>query len=294
MTPSASSLADGQPVVFDVDESSFERLVLERSQSVPVLVDFWAPWCGPCKTLGPLLETLAREAEGRWVLAKVDTDACPTLAQHFGIRGIPNVKAIWKGRLIDEFTGALPRAEVEAFLAGIVPSEEDERVVGAERLTAAGETGAARDELEAVLAVAPRHERAALALAELAEAEGATDEATRLIANLVETGELGERVRVLRAKLAFDEPVGASLDELTARVEADPKDLEARLELGRAAAQAGDHDLAGEQFLAVIERDAAFRNGEAQQALRDLMALMGEADPRTDAFRRRMASALFA
>ena len=294
MTPSASSLADGQPVVFDVDESSFERLVLERSQSVPVLVDFWAPWCGPCKTLGPLLETLAREAEGRWVLAKVDTDACPTLAQHFGIRGIPNVKAIWKGRLIDEFTGALPRAEVEAFLAGIVPSEEDERVVGAERLTAAGETGAARDELEAVLAVAPRHERAALALAELAEAEGATDEATRLIANLVETGELGERVRVLRAKLAFDEPVGASLDELTARVEADPKDLEARLELGRAAAQTGDHDLAGEQFLAIIQRDAAFRNGEAQQALRDLMALMGEADPRTDAFRRRMASALFA
>ena len=226
------------PVVFDADEASFERLVLERSRSIPVLVDFWAPWCGPCRTLSPLLEELAHAGGGRWALAKVDTDACPTLAQHFGIRGIPNVKAIVDGRYVDEFTGALPRAEVEAFLARIVPSEEDQQVLRAEERIASGDLEPARTTLEAVIA--------------------------------------------------------AELAALRARADAAPDDLGARLDLGRAAAGQGDYELAAESFLTVLARDRSFQEGAAQAALRDLLALMGDSDPRAEALRRRMASLLFA
>ena len=110
--------------IVDVDATSFSREVVERSKTVPVVVDFWASWCGPCKTLGPLLERFAREGDGAFVLAKVDTDKNAELAQVFQIQGIPTVIAIDKGKPVDGFSGVLPAAEVKAFLDRVAPPSE--------------------------------------------------------------------------------------------------------------------------------------------------------------------------
>ncbi len=156
--------------VIDVSDQDFDREVVERSHSVPVVVDFWAEWCAPCRALGPLLEREAARREGKIVLAKVDTDANPAVAQGFGIRGIPAVKAFVDGRVVDEFVGVQPPAVVERFFDGLVPSEAD-------ALVAAGDEASLRRALE----LEPGRADAALALAGLLHRRGEGDDALRVV-----------------------------------------------------------------------------------------------------------------
>jgi putative thioredoxin len=157
--------------VFDVDERDFMQRVVERSRELPVVVDFWADWCGPCKALGPALERAANAREGKVELAKVDVDRNQSLAQSFGIRGIPAVKAFRDGRVAAEFTGAIPAPEVERFFDRLVPSEADELA------TAAADEQSLRKALE----LDPGHAGAAVALARLLLSRGELDEALSLV-----------------------------------------------------------------------------------------------------------------
>jgi putative thioredoxin len=157
--------------VFDIGEREFMERVVERSRELPVVVDFWAEWCGPCKALSPALERAANERAGKVELAKVDVDQNQSLSQSFGVQGIPAVKAFRDGRVVAEFTGAIPPAEVERFFDKLVPSEADE-------LAAAGDD---EESLRKALELDPQHSGAALALARLLLKRGETDEALALL-----------------------------------------------------------------------------------------------------------------
>ena len=172
--------------VVDVSEADFDVEVIERSRTTPVVVDFWATWCGPCRALGPLLEEAAAAREGSVVLAKVDTDANPRLAQAFGIQGIPAVKAFRDGALVEEFVGAQPRAAVETFFDALVPSE-------AELLARAGDEASLRRALE----LEPGRADAAIPLARILLARGEDAEALTVLEGLGEDFQLeGLRARI--------------------------------------------------------------------------------------------------
>ncbi len=172
MGPEASKLA--AVTVLDVGERDFEREVIDRSRSLPVVVDFWAEWCGPCRQLGPLLERAAAEREGKVVLAKLDTDANQPLAQAFQIRGIPAVKAFKDARVVDEFVGAQDREAVERFFDGLLPSQADELV-----------EGGSEEDLRRALELQPGRPDAALALARLLIDRGEPEPALELLETVV-------------------------------------------------------------------------------------------------------------
>ncbi|HVN41269.1 MAG TPA: thioredoxin domain-containing protein [Steroidobacteraceae bacterium] len=186
--------------VLDVGELDFEREVIERSRALPVVVDFWAEWCGPCRQLGPLLEQAAAEREGEVVLAKLDTDANQALAQAFGIQGIPAVKAFKDARVVDEFVGAQGREAVQRFFDGLLPSEADVLV-----------DGGSEEDLRRALELQPGRPDAAVALARILIERGEHEEALELLEGVegsLRADGLAARLR-LRSQGLFPEALGA-------------------------------------------------------------------------------------
>jgi putative thioredoxin len=244
--------------VFDVDEHEFDQRVLERSKEVPVVVDFWADWCGPCKQLTPVLERAAGARAGRVELAKVDVEKNPQLQAAFRIQGIPSVKAFRDGRVAAEFTGAIPPAEVERFFDGLVPSEADELVRSGEE-----------QDLRRALELDPNHQAARRELGKLLLRRGETGEATELLQGA--PGDFVADGLLARAALAGD-------DELAAAFEAWDE---------------GDRAAALERLQEAIQQDA---DPERRDLIRRLMVALftelGPDDPLAREHRRRLSSAL--
>lgn len=197
----------------DVTDATFEELVVKRSHEVPVVVDLWAEWCGPCRTLGPILEKVIGETEGRVELAKVDVDANPAVASAFRVQSIPAVFALAGGKVVDSFIGALPEHQVKVFVEGLAPAKSD-----ADLLVEKGDEASLRRALE----LDPAHPRAVVVLAELLVGAGSPDEALQLLARLPETAETRRVAALARVATAPpDDDRTAELDALLERVKDD-------------------------------------------------------------------------
>jgi putative thioredoxin len=270
-------------LVFDVDEADFPTAVLERSGEVPVVVDFWAAWCGPCRTLGPMLEQAVNDRGGDVVLAKVDVDRNQALAQTFRVQGIPQVLGFRDGRVVSQFTGVVPAPQLAAFLDELVPSEADRAVVRARSLD-----GPAREaELRRALTFDPAHREAAIALADVLVATD-PDAALGLVGP--HRPDPAAEAIVTRAELARGG--GGDLEDLRARAARDDADGDALLGLGRALAARGEYGEAIEQLLAAVALGGATRD-PARQQLVALFGVLGDTDERVRAARPRLARALF-
>lgn len=205
----------------DVTDESFERDVLERSDQVPVVVDLWAEWCGPCKTLGPILEKVIGATGGKVELAKIDVDANPQVAQALKVQSIPAVFALKDRKIVSQFVGAVPEAEVQKFVDALLPSEEETEV---QQLLKAGDEGS----LRRVLELEPANEDAIVGLAELLVGDGNSDEALQLLAKIPETPE-ARRVKAL-ARLGDDVPADDVDERFAALLDRVKSDDDARQE----------------------------------------------------------------
>ncbi len=271
------------PHIFDVDQAGFQAEVLDRSHETPVIVDFWAEWCGPCHTLSPMLESAVAARGGNVLLAKVDVDRNQTLAQTFNVRGIPQVFGFRDGRAVAQFTGVVQPQQLESFLDDLLPSEADQAVARARTLE--GED--AERELRRALELDPRHREAAIGLAELL-VDDDPDQARRLI----EPHRPDPAAEAVAARLDLALNGGGDVDALRAQLANGRADGQTLLDLGRALAARGEHDEAIEHLLQAVQLGGDTRE-PAREQLVNLFSLLGSDDDRVNRARPRLARALF-
>jgi putative thioredoxin len=286
--------------MIETSQSSFARDVIEASQRTPVLVDFWAPWCGPCRTLGPMLERLETEYVGRLRLVKINTDENQELAAQFQVRSIPFVVAFVDGQPIDSFVGVLPESQLRAFIERLVPNPSEIERRKALRLRESGDIEGALRALRAAVALSAENEDARIDLAELLLDRAATvadsaltDEAGALL-DASRSARDDARWRALSTRLESLRRVAElpSADELRRRIEADPRDLPARLDLARLHIARREFEPALEQLLAIVECDRSFDDDVGRRMMLAVFGLAADQPQLVSTYRRRLSAAL--
>lgn len=301
LSPVAAGDAD---LIKDTTEATFMADVVEASQTVPVIVDFWAPWCGPCKTLGPMLEDAVRAAKGAVKMVKINVDEAQQIAGQLQIQSIPTVYAFFKGQPVDGFQGALPQSEIKAFIdrvikagGGEAPGEElSEAVAAADDMLAEGAAQDALDTFTAILGEDPNHAgayggmvRAYIALEQLDQAEAHLNGAPMEISKAPELEAAHAQLQLAR-QAADAGPVA----ELQAAVDANPDDMQARFDLAQALQAHGDTQAAVDQLLTLFGKDREWNDGAAKTQLFTIFDALKANDPIALNGRRKLSSMIFA
>jgi putative thioredoxin len=271
--------------IIDVSEGNFEYEVLAYSQETPVVVDFWAEWCVPCRMLGPLLEKLAFEAGGDFRLARVNVDENPNLARQYGVRGIPAVKAFRDGKVVAEFTGVIPEPRVREFIRQLVPSVVDLVLAKGNSLLAQGQWSQAEEAFRQALSEEPGNPAALLGLSKALLVQGRGEESLQILSKFPPSREYATAEKLLELARAL-----ADLDD-KAYLSDDP--LEAAFNQALRLIGRGNLEAAMDGLLDVLRQDKHYRNGAPRQVMLSLFELLGEAHPLTRQYRAELAQVLF-
>ena len=295
--------APAADLIKDATEATFMTDVIEASQTVPIVVDFWAPWCGPCRQLTPALESAVTDARGKVKLVKVNVDENQAIAAQLRIQSIPTVYAFWQGQPIDGFQGALPGSEIKTFIDRLIDASGGEAGGGlSDALSAAEEMleqGAAADAAQVFSAVLGEDPKNAAAYAGLARAHIALDqidEAVQVLNTAPEEAKDAPEIEAVRAQieLARQAENAGPVGELRAKVEADPSDHQARYDLAQALYAAGDAETAVEELLELFRRDREWNDGAAKAQLFTIFEALKPNDPVVLNGRRKLSSMIFA
>jgi len=283
------------PYLVAVTAQNFQEVVLEGSYERPVLVDFWADWCAPCRALMPILAKLADEYDGRLMVAKLNTEEEQALAAQFGIRSLPTVQLFKDGRPVDQFMGALPEAQIRAFLEPHLPRESDSLLDGITDRLILGDLTGAQAELDKARAKDPDNPRLFLAEVQIKAAGGDTLGAEALLDRVPIDLAKDPEVLALRGQLRFANLVATAPPEaeLAARLAANPMDSEASYLLAAWQAVNGNLEAALARLLALLKRDRTYGDDAARKAMILIFDLLGGAGPLVSAYRAKMLSALY-
>jgi putative thioredoxin len=289
----------GDDLIKDTTTQTFAKDVIEASRKVPVLVDFWAPWCGPCRQLSPIIEKVVRAAKGAVRLVKMNIDDHPAIAGQLGIQSIPAVIAFANGQPVDGFVGALPEGQVKAFIERLAgpsgPSDTEQLVAEAEGLLAAGDLGGAAELFAAALKLDPQSIPAIAGLARCLLETGEIDRARQTLAMVPASAASDPRVSAIRARLDLAAQTEALGDAgpLEARISANPADHQARFDLALILNGRGDREAATDHLLEIMRRDRSWNEEAARKQLVQFFEAWGPMDEATLAGRRRLSSILF-
>jgi putative thioredoxin len=277
-------------VVLDASDATFAKDVIERSKELPVIVDFWAPWCGPCRVLGPTLEALAAERVGEVQLVKINVDENPGVATQHQVQGIPAVKAFRSGEVINEFVGALPEPQVRAFFDSLVPSAADVATAEGMQALQADEVGSARMHFEQALLENPDQQAAVVALAAILFEEGEVDSSEELALRFPDD----PTARRVLAQLAFERGAG-NVDRvaLEEHLKVNPDDAKAFYVLGNLLAAAGEWENALEHLLKAVRLDRSVEDDGARLRMLDAFKLLGDEHELTREYRQRLMNVIF-
>lgn len=282
--------------VFDVDERNFEQLVIENSQQTPVLVDFWAEWCAPCRVLMPVLERLAEAYQGRFLLARVDTDREPGIAAAFQVRSLPTLKLFHQGRIVGELLGAQPEPVIRTMLDDYVARDSDRLRKEAQTRLDAGDVDGAAALLREALQQDPDNHRIHPPLAEVLIRLGDYDAATKVLDELPLSKQRDSAVEELRGRINVarsGETEGVDVATLEQTVANDPNDSESRYQLAMARVRQEDYAAGLEQLLELVKRDRDYGDDAARKAMLDVFNVLGSSHELVGEYRSKLSSALF-
>ncbi len=291
---------DQTALVIDGSERDFMQQVVEASREVPVIVDFWAEWCGPCKTLGPALEAAVKAARGKVRMVKIDVDQNQQIAAQLRIQSIPTVYAFWQGQPVDGFQGALPGSEIQKFVEKVAALGGDgglsEALEAAEAMLAEGAAADAAQTFAAILGEVPDSAAAHGGLARAHILLGDLDRAEALLNNAAPKIAGAPEIEAARAQLALARQAADAgpVDELRARVAADPDDHRARFDLAQALHAGGQVEAAVEELLELFRRDREWNDGAAKAQLFTIFDALKPGDPVATSGRRKLSSMIFA
>ncbi|EYS91367.1 thioredoxin [Cupriavidus sp. SK-4] len=278
----------------DVTLQNFETEVIEASRQAPVLVDFWAPWCGPCRTLGPMLERLEAEAGGQWKLVKVNVDENQDLAAHFGVRSIPHVVAIADGQAVDQFIGVLPESGLREFLGRLMPKPAQMALHDALQLAAEGDRAGAEAKFDEAIALDPETDAARLAYIGFLLDGNAIAKARSQFEALSPQAAQQDAHAALRTRMDAMEGLSGLPDEptLSTRIAADPRDLAARRDLARLLIARQQYEPALEQLLEIVRTDRTFEDDIGRKTMLSVFEMLADRPEVVSHWRRQLSTAL--